>query len=103
MSTSADRTAVNYQTVTQAASDVRKTARDLGTELETLMRKVKAVADTWEGEAKTAYGDIQRKSTTEMDQMTQKLARIAQLLDDSVVGYHGTDQGAAKRFRMLMG
>lgn len=103
MSVSYDRTAVNYDTVTQAAQDVRTTATQLSQQLETLMRKVKAVAETWEGEAKTAYGEIQRSSSTEMDMMCQKLARIARLLDDSVVGYHDTDKGAAARFRMLMG
>ncbi|MEG8280564.1 WXG100 family type VII secretion target [Streptomyces sp. AHA2] len=102
MSVNYDRTAVNYDTVTQAAIDVRKTARELNEGLETLMRKVKAVAETWEGEAKTAYGEIQRSSATEMDQMCQKLARIAQLLDDSVLGYQDTDKGNAARFRMLM-
>ncbi|RZU44809.1 WXG100 family type VII secretion target [Streptomyces sp. BK022] len=103
MSYSADRTAVNYDTVTQAASDVRNTAKSLSEQLETLMRRVKAVAETWEGEAKTAYAEIQRDSSEQMDQMTHKLARIAKLLDDSVVGYQDTDQGNAARFRMLMG
>ncbi|MEU5595985.1 WXG100 family type VII secretion target [Streptomyces sp. NPDC020298] len=103
MSYDADRTAVNYDTVTQAASDVRNTAKNLAEQLETLMRRVKAVAETWEGEAKTAYTEIQRDSSDQMDQMAQKLARIAQLLDDSVVGYQDTDKGNAARFRMLMG
>ncbi|WP_432155621.1 MULTISPECIES: WXG100 family type VII secretion target [unclassified Streptomyces] len=99
----ADRTAVNYDTVTQAANDVRATAKNLSEQLETLMRRVKAVAETWEGEAKTAYTEIQRSSSSEMDQMCQKLARIARLLDDSVVGYSDMDKGNAARFRMLMG
>ncbi|MFF4400523.1 WXG100 family type VII secretion target [Streptomyces sp. NPDC001480] len=103
MSFEADRTAVNYDTVTQAASDVRNTAKNLAEQLETLMRRVKAVAETWEGEAKTAYTEIQRDSSDQMDQMAQKLGRIAQLLDDSVIGYQDTDKGNAARFRMLMG
>ncbi|MEU6284702.1 MULTISPECIES: WXG100 family type VII secretion target [unclassified Streptomyces] len=103
MSFDADRTAVNYDTVTQAASDVRSTAKSLAEQLEILMRRVKAVAETWEGEAKTAYGEIQRDSSDQMDQMSHKLARIAQLLDESVIGYQDTDKGNAARFRMLMG
>ncbi|MEU5091978.1 WXG100 family type VII secretion target [Streptomyces sp. NPDC021356] len=103
MSFSADRTAVNYDTVTQAANDVRSTAKSLADQLEDLMRRVKAVAETWEGEAKTAYGEIQRDSNEQMAQMCQKLGRIARLLDDSVIGYHDTDKGNAARFRMLMG
>ncbi|WP_329138770.1 WXG100 family type VII secretion target [Streptomyces sp. NBC_00670] len=103
MSFDADRTAVNYDTVTQAAVDVRNTAKNLSEQLESLMRRVKAVAETWEGEAKTAYIEIQRDSGEQMDQMSQKLARIAQLLDESVIGYQDTDKGNAARFRMLMG
>ncbi|MDQ0789563.1 early secretory antigenic target protein ESAT-6 [Streptomyces sp. B3I7] len=103
MSFEADRTAVNYDTVTQAAVDVRNTAKNLSEQLESLMRRVKAVAETWEGEAKTAYVEIQRDSGEQMDQMSQKLARIAQLLDESVIGYQDTDKGNAARFRMLMG
>jgi WXG100 family type VII secretion target len=103
MSFDPDRTAVNYDTVTQAAVDVRNTAKNLAEQLEALMRRVKAVAETWEGEAKTAYVEIQRDSGEQMDQMSQKLARIAQLLDESVIGYQDTDKGNAARFRMLMG
>jgi WXG100 family type VII secretion target len=103
MSFSADRTAVNYDTVTQAAHDVRATAKSLSEQLEALMRRVKAVAETWEGEAKQVYTDVQRDSSTQMDQMAQKLSRIATLLDESVIGYQDTDKGNAARFRMLMG
>lgn len=35
--------------------------------------------------------------------MCQKPARIAQLLDGSVIGFKDTDHGDAARFRMLMG
>lgn len=103
MSFSADRTAVNYDTVTQAASDVRSTATNLAEQLDTLMRRVQAVAETWEGEAKTAYSQIQRDSAKQMGEMSEKLGRIAQLLDSSVIGYQDTDKGNASRFRMLMG
>ncbi|CAL9421293.1 WXG100 family type VII secretion target [Streptomyces sp. enrichment culture] len=103
MSVNYDRTAVNFDTVTQAAVDVRKTAKEMSEQLDILMRQVRAVAETWQGEAKTAYTEIQRSSSVEMDQMCQKLARIAQLLDESVIGYKDTDHGNAARFRMLMG
>ncbi|WP_367045285.1 WXG100 family type VII secretion target [Streptomyces sp. Je 1-332] len=101
MSVNFDRTAVNYDTVTQAATDVRNNAKQMVEQLEDLMREVKRVADTWEGEAKVAYGDIQRTTNAEMAAMAEKLGRIAQLLDQSVVGYQDTDKGNAWRFRML--
>lgn len=101
MSVNFDRTAVNYDTVTTAATDVRNNAKSMGEELETLMRAVARVAESWEGEAKTAYGEIQRQSSAEMDALVRKLHRVAQLLDESVVGYQDTDKGNAWRFRML--
>ncbi|MER5728449.1 WXG100 family type VII secretion target [Streptomyces sp. NPDC002138] len=93
--------AVNYDTVATAASDVRTTSSQLSHGLENLMNKVKTVAESWEGEAKTAYLEIQRDVTTNMDQMNAKLGNIANLLDSSLVGYQDTDKGNATRFRMV--
>ncbi|BBC32528.1 hypothetical protein SGFS_038220 [Streptomyces graminofaciens] len=103
MSTNSDRTAITYATVQGAAFDVRETAKILQDGLETLMTKVKRVAETWEGEAKTAYHDIQTQNDKQMTEMTDKLRYIAQLLDDSVVGYQSTDLDAANRLRRLGG
>ncbi|MFJ5228018.1 WXG100 family type VII secretion target [Streptomyces sp. NPDC088400] len=96
-------TAVNYDTVTQAAGDVRLTASQLSTELETLMSQVNRVAESWDGEAKLAYRESQDLLTREMAGMNQDLQRIARLLDESVIGYQDTDKGNAARFRMNMG
>ncbi|MFD5034717.1 WXG100 family type VII secretion target [Streptomyces sp. NPDC058220] len=95
-------TAVNYDTVTQAAGDVRLTATQLTQELETLMGQVNRVAQNWDGEAKTAYHESQLVLTQQMDGMNQDLNRIATLLYESVVGYQDTDKGNAARFRMQM-
>nr|WSZ98812.1 WXG100 family type VII secretion target [Streptomyces sp. NBC_00857] len=95
-------TAVNYDTVTTAASDVRRTSTELTTELTTLMTQVKNVANNWDGEAKTAYLESQDRLSRDMDGMNQDLRRIAQLLDESVIGYQDTDKGNAARFRMQM-
>ncbi|WP_329455328.1 WXG100 family type VII secretion target [Streptomyces sp. NBC_01497] len=96
-------TAVNYDTVTTAASDVRRTASELTSELTDLMGRVKRVAENWDGQAKDAYHDRQADLTAQMDGMNQDLARIASLLDAAVVGYQDTDRGNAARFRMSMG
>ncbi|MFI8960485.1 WXG100 family type VII secretion target [Streptomyces sp. NPDC053493] len=96
-------TAVNYDTVTQAASDVRTTSSQLSQKLGDLMAEVNRVASNWEGEAKTAYRESQDRLTKDMAGMNQDLAQIARLLDESVVGYQDTDKGNAARFRMLMG
>ncbi|MGQ4512704.1 WXG100 family type VII secretion target [Streptomyces sp. DW26H14] len=95
-------TAVNYDTVTTAASDVRRTASDLTRELTDLMGRVKAVAENWDGQAKEAYQERQADLTKQMDGMNQDLGRIASLLDQAVVGYQDTDRGNAARFRMSM-
>ncbi|MFI8522130.1 WXG100 family type VII secretion target [Streptomyces sp. NPDC085481] len=95
-------TAVNYDTVTQAAGDVRLTSKQLHQKLEDLMTEVNRVANNWDGEAKTAYRESQDRLTKDMAAMNQDLARIARLLDESVVGYRDTDKGNAARFRMMM-
>ncbi|MFE7132882.1 WXG100 family type VII secretion target [Streptomyces sp. NPDC057638] len=94
-------TAVNYDTVTTAASDVRATSTHLTQELATLMGQVKQVAGNWEGDAKEAYIAIQGNLAQNMDGLNQDLAQIARLLDQSVVGYQDTDRGNAARFRMM--
>ncbi|KQX47669.1 MULTISPECIES: WXG100 family type VII secretion target [unclassified Streptomyces] len=94
-------TAVNYDTVTQAAADVRLTSSTLTQKLEDLMAEVNRVASNWEGEAKIAYRESQDRLTRDMGGMNTDLRRIAQLLDESVVGYQDTDKGNAARFRMM--
>lgn len=94
-------TAVNYDTVTTAASDVRGTSTYLNEQLQDLMTHVKNVAGSWQGEAKEAYIAIQGNLAQDMDGLNQDLATIARLLDDSVVGYQDTDKGNAARFRMM--
>ncbi|MGW6745909.1 WXG100 family type VII secretion target [Streptomyces sp. NPDC055025] len=96
-------TAVNYDTVTTAAADVRTTAGQLSQGLEDLMTKVAAVAENWDGEAKIAYRESQDRLARDMAGMNQDLGRIARLLDESVIGYQDTDRGNAARFRMQMG
>ncbi|MEV7683544.1 WXG100 family type VII secretion target [Streptomyces sp. NPDC088341] len=96
-------TAVNYDTVTTAASDVRTTASQLSQGLEDLMTRVKAVAENWDGEAKIAYRESQDRLARDMAGMNQDLGQIARLLDESVIGYQDTDRGNAARFRMQMG
>ncbi|MEU6883552.1 WXG100 family type VII secretion target [Streptomyces sp. NPDC046712] len=95
-------TAVNYDTVTQAAGDVRLTASQLSQKLDDLMADVNRVASNWEGEAKIAYRESQDRITKDQAAINQDLQRIAQLLDESVVGYQDTDKGNAARFRMMM-
>jgi WXG100 family type VII secretion target len=95
-------TAVNYDTVTQAAGDVRLTATQLSQKLEDLMADVNRVASNWEGDAKEAYRESQDRITRDQAAINQDLQRIAQLLDESVIGYQDTDKGNAARFRMSM-
>lgn len=94
-------TAVNYDTVTTAAGDVRATASSLNEQLETLMTHVKRVAGNWDGDSKEAYQEIQIRLARDMSGMNTDLAHIARLLDESVIGYQDTDKGNAARFRMM--
>ncbi|WP_030544422.1 WXG100 family type VII secretion target [Streptomyces albus] len=95
-------TAVNYDTVTQAANDVRVTSRELAGKLGDLMADVTRFTADWRGEAGQAYAEIQADVDLQMEEMTGKLKLIAERLDQSVVGYQDTDRGNAARFRMSM-
>ena len=46
---------VNFQTVSQASSDVSSTANRIKSQLDDLEAMVKRVANTWEGSAQEGY------------------------------------------------
>ncbi|MFF3456695.1 WXG100 family type VII secretion target [Streptomyces sp. NPDC002730] len=94
-------TAVNYDTVTTAAGDVRGTSKYLNEQLRDLLTHVKNVAGNWDGDAKQAYIEVQANLARDMDGLNADLAQIARLLDQSVVGYQDTDKDNATRFRMM--
>ncbi|MGW3247844.1 WXG100 family type VII secretion target [Streptomyces sp. NPDC001070] len=82
---------VNFQTISQAASDVRTTANNIKRQLDDLEAGVKKIATTWEGSAQEAY----RAKQTEWDQraasMHQTLEAIARALDTAAQNYQATE------------
>ncbi|MEU4096059.1 WXG100 family type VII secretion target [Streptomyces sp. NPDC026673] len=82
---------VNFQTISQAASDVRTTANNIKRQLDDLEAGVKKIAATWEGSAQEAY----RAKQTEWDQraasMHQTLEAIARALDTAAQNYQATE------------
>ncbi|MDX3077932.1 WXG100 family type VII secretion target [Streptomyces sp. NPDC088354] len=82
---------VNFQTISQAATDVRTTANNIKRQLDDLESGVKKIAATWEGSAQEAY----RAKQTEWDQraasMHQTLEAIARALDTAAQNYQDTE------------
>ncbi|MFD8074571.1 WXG100 family type VII secretion target [Streptomyces sp. NPDC059718] len=82
---------VNFQTISQAATDVRTTANNIKRQLDDLESGVKKIATTWEGSAQEAY----RTKQTEWDQraasMHQTLEAIARALDTAAQSYQATE------------
>ncbi|MFI1400877.1 WXG100 family type VII secretion target [Streptomyces sp. NPDC020681] len=94
-------TAVNYDTVTTAASDIRRMAGDINRETHDLLGQIKAVTGDWDGDAKTAYLEIQASVVRNLGGLNEQLQILASKLDQAVVGYQDTDKGNAARFRMM--
>ncbi|WP_340557369.1 WXG100 family type VII secretion target [Streptomyces sp. GSL17-111] len=89
---------VTYGTVTAAASDIRKAAGEIGTQLTTLQGRVAKVVAGWDGEAKEAFHAKQRGWDQEVQGLKETLDAIATALDNSTAGYQGTDKKASMQF-----
>ncbi|MDK1476954.1 WXG100 family type VII secretion target [Streptomyces sp. 549] len=89
---------ITYGTVTAAAGDIRQASNDIGTQLETLNGKVKAVVAQWDGQAQEAFNIKQRGWEEDVRGLRTTLTAIAAALDNATAGYQGTDKRAAARF-----
>ncbi|MCZ7416190.1 MULTISPECIES: WXG100 family type VII secretion target [unclassified Streptomyces] len=89
---------VTYGTVTTAASDIRKAAGEIGTQLSSLQGRVAKVVAGWDGEAREAFHLKQRGWDQEVQGLKDTLDAIATALDNSTAGYQGTDKKTATLF-----
>lgn len=82
---------VNFQTISQAASDVRQTAQGVRRQLDDLEAGVKKIATTWEGSAQEAYRAKQAEWDQRAASMQQTLEAIAKALDTAAQNYQSTE------------
>lgn len=82
---------VNFQTISQAATDVRSTATNIRSQLDDLESGVKKVANSWEGSALEAYRAKQAEWDQRAASMQQTLEQIAKALDSAAQNYQATE------------
>ncbi|MFI1963528.1 WXG100 family type VII secretion target [Streptomyces pathocidini] len=87
---------VNFQTISQAAQDVRSTANNIRRQLDDLEAGVKKIATSWEGSAQEAYRAKQAEWDQRAASMQQTLEAIAKALDSAAQNYQSTESANAK-------
>lgn len=87
---------VNFQTISQAAADVRQTAQGIRRQLDELEAGVKKIATTWEGTAQESYRAKQAEWDQRAASLQQTLEAIARALDSAAQNYQSTEQQNAR-------
>jgi 6 kDa early secretory antigenic target len=82
---------VNFQTISQAASDVRATANNIRSQLDELEAGVKKIAQSWEGSAQESYRAKQAEWDQRAASLHQTLQQIARALDTAAQNYQSTE------------
>ncbi|MFK0290892.1 WXG100 family type VII secretion target [Streptomyces sp. NPDC090442] len=82
---------VNFQTISQASSDVRNTANNIRQQLDDLESGVKRIASSWEGAAQEGYQARQREWDQRAAHLQQTLEAIAKALDTAAQNYQSTE------------
>ncbi|MCW2875728.1 WXG100 family type VII secretion target [Actinacidiphila oryziradicis] len=82
---------VNFQTISQASTDVRQTAGNIKRQLDDLEAGVKKIATTWEGSAQEAYQAKQSEWDQRAASLHQTLEQIAKALDTAAQNYQATE------------
>lgn len=82
---------VNFQTISQASSDVRATAGNIRTQLDELEAGVKKIAASWEGSAQEGYQQKQAEWDQRAASLHSTLEAIAKALDTAAQNYQSTE------------
>ncbi|WP_034090219.1 WXG100 family type VII secretion target [Streptacidiphilus albus] len=83
---------VSFNTVSDAASEVRSTADRVNSQLEDLKAGVARVAQSWEGVAQEKYQARQQEWNTAAADLHTVLMQIASALDNAAQSYQATEQ-----------
>lgn len=82
---------VNFQTISQAANDVRTTAGNIRSQLDELESGVKKIAQSWEGAAQEGYRQKQAEWDQRAASLHSTLQAIAKALDTAAQNYQATE------------
>ncbi|MFE7562048.1 WXG100 family type VII secretion target [Kitasatospora sp. NPDC057500] len=87
----ADHILVNFETIKNASSEVRRTAKTIQQQLEELKSGVTKIAASWEGAAQQGYQGHQAKWDQRAAHLQQVLEQIAKSLDSAAESYRNTE------------
>jgi len=90
---------VNFGSLSQASGDIASALSQLQTRLAEVKRDGDKLAETWQGTAKSAYYERQRKWEAAADDLTIILRQIQGALDESKNDFHDTERRATNRFQ----
>ncbi|MDW4916811.1 WXG100 family type VII secretion target [Streptomyces californicus] len=91
-------TVVTYSSLDLASLEIKKQAADLDRDLHEISSMIAQVSDIWEGEAKRAYVDAQRKWNANADAIKSNLEEISKKVAEAAPIYRSGDKRAAANF-----
>jgi early secretory antigenic target protein ESAT-6 len=91
--------AVNFGQMATAGGDIANALSKLKADLDELKSIGGALADTWEGEARQAYYDKQKRWSDAAEALAENLRTIQRALDDSTSDYMSTEKKATSLFQ----
>ncbi|NIY68674.1 WXG100 family type VII secretion target [Streptomyces malaysiensis] len=89
---------ITYEGVVEASNTVRTEANQLKTDLDTIMRQVKGVSESWTGEAQRAFNERQHEWNQRVDHLHTTLLTISRKLLEATEGYKANDHRQGQRF-----
>ncbi|QLH24465.1 WXG100 family type VII secretion target [Streptomyces sp. Rer75] len=89
---------ITYEGVVNASTTVKSEADQLKTDLDTIMRKCKAVSESWSGEAQRAFNERQHEWNQRVNHLHTTLVEISKRLLEATEGYKANDHRQGQRF-----
>jgi 6 kDa early secretory antigenic target len=99
-STDPSQLTVHYSSLEKTASDIEAAAKRLRADLEKVQQQVKRVAQTWEGDAQSAYARVQTNWDNRANSMERTLNQVASRIRQASGDYQASDRKAAGHFDM---
>ncbi|MEW1611222.1 MULTISPECIES: WXG100 family type VII secretion target [unclassified Streptomyces] len=91
-------TVVTYASLDLAAASIDRQAKQLDQDLRAIKSMIASVSELWEGEAKTAYRDAQKRWDADATGIRENLSQIARAVRDAETAYRSGDKRAAANF-----
>ena len=90
---------VNFGALSQASTDIQKALNELQSQLGQLEQDGGKLVATWEGPARAAYEERQRRWQTAANDLSAILRNIQVAVNESAAEYQNTERAATQRFQ----